>query len=115
MPTTTPRRPVAPRRATTARPTRTTRPSIPGRRKPAPPSRGGQLLGLVTKALPPAVASKRTVGKKGGSKGRNLALLGIAGGLAAAIKKRSAKKEEQEVAVASVPPVPPAPPVTPAV
>lgn len=109
MPTTTPRRP-APRRATARRTPPTARPSIPGRRKQAPPSRGGQLLGLVSKALPPAVATKKAA-KKGGSKGRNLALLGIAGGLAAAIKKRNAKQQQPEVAV---PPVPPAPTPTPA-
>ena len=103
MPVTTPRRHVA-----------GTRRSIPVRRKAAPPprSRGGRLVGLATKALPPAVATKKKATPKKGGKGRTLALLGIAGGLAAAVKKqRSSSKSEP--AQPPVPPAPPAPPVQP--
>lgn len=61
------------------------RPAVPRRRKPQPPSKQEQFLGFVTKALPSAAAAKKA---KPSGKGKNFALLGIAGGLAAAIKNR---------------------------
>lgn len=87
------RRPT-PRGPRTTTPTRT-RPSL--RRKPQPQSKGQQILGAVTKALPSAAAAKKV---KPSGKGRNVALLGIAGGLAAAIKNRDklrGKKNETMV------------------
>ena len=80
MPTTAPRRSSA--RRTTPR---TSRPSLPRRRKPEPQSNAQKILGAVTKALPSAAAAKKARPR---GKGKNFALLGIAGGRAAAIKNR---------------------------
>ena len=97
MPTT-----ASPRRS--ARPAASRRPSVPRRRKPQPPSKQQQIVGFVTKALPSAAAAKKV---KPSGKGKNFALLGVAGGLAAAIKNRDklpfGKKQQQ--------PPPPAPTV----
>lgn len=120
MPTTasprrsTPRTPAS-RRPTpraTARPTPRARPSLPLRRKPQPQSKGQQILGAVTKALPSAAAAKKV---KPSGKGRNVALLGIAGGLAAAIKNRDKLrgKKKDETVVAAPAPGPEAVTVTP--
>jgi uncharacterized membrane protein len=89
---------VTPRSPRPTTPTRSSRPSFPGRRKAQPQSKGQQILGAVTKALPSAAAAKKA---KPTGKGRNVALLGIAGGLAAAIKNRDklpfGKKSEPAV------------------
>jgi len=77
MPTTTTPRRTAGRK--------TARPSIPRRRKPQPPSRGEQIFGLLTKAVPSAAAAKKA---KPSGKGGKLALLGAAGGVAALLKNR---------------------------
>ena len=79
MPTT-----ASPRRPAT-RTTPRSRPSLHLRRKAQPQSKRQKVVGAVTKALPAAVVAKKATpsGKK-----RNVALLGIAGGLAAAIKNR---------------------------
>ncbi|CAA9534826.1 MAG: hypothetical protein AVDCRST_MAG85-4001 [uncultured Solirubrobacteraceae bacterium] len=108
---------------TTARTTRTAprvgRPSLPGRRKPQPQSNAQKIFGAVTKALPSAAAAKKV---KPSGKGKNVALLGIAGGLAAAIKNRDklrGKKTEtvvvQEPVVAGPEAVYTAPATTPPV
>lgn len=100
MPTTTPRRPAG-RSAATRRPP-VARPGMPRRRKPQPQSNGQKVLGMLTKALPPAAAAKRAT--PSGKGGKGLALL-AAGGLAAFAKKRNAKKNEAEIVVEPATPV----------
>ena len=57
------------------------------RRKPQPPpSKGKQILGLLSSAVPSAATAKKAKPSGKGSKG--LALLGAAGGLAAVLKNR---------------------------
>lgn len=99
MPTTT--SPRTPRRApsTGRRPQTTTprsRPSIPGRRKPQPQSKGQQILKALTSAVPAgkAASKAKSAGSKAPTKG--IALLGLAGGVAAALKSRNAKKAKAD-------------------
>ena len=103
------------RRATTARPktrstaTRTSRtPSL--RRKPQPKSKGQQILGALTSAVPAGKAASTV--KSGASKTptKGLAILGAAGGLAAVLKSRG--KLPFGGGSQPEPVAPPAPPVT---
>jgi Pyruvate/2-oxoacid:ferredoxin oxidoreductase gamma subunit len=96
MPTTTPRttrRAGSPRRT----PVSTTpyRPSL-RRRKPEPQGKGQQLLAALTSAVPAgkAASKAKSAGAKTPTKG--LALLGAAGGVAAFLKSRSAKKAQAD-------------------
>ena len=116
MPTTTPRttarRPAPARRTQPRRTTATTprtRPSLPLRRKPQPQSKGQQVFKAISSALPAGkVASKA---KSGGKAPKGLALLGAAGGVAAFLKQRSAKKAQSD-AMPVEPIATPAPAVT---
>jgi hypothetical protein len=88
--------------ATTSTPR--TRPSI--RRKPQPQSKGQQVLKALTSAVPAGKAAGKA--KKAGNKAptKGLALLGAAGGAAALLKNRKAKKAQQtEVVVTPAPAV----------
>lgn len=110
MPTTT--SPRTGRRAGTARrapaaSTPRSRPSLPRRRKPEPQSKGQQVLKAVTSALPAGKAASKAKSAGGKAPTKGLALLGIAGGVAAALKSRNAKKAKAETV-----PVEPVTPVT---
>jgi hypothetical protein len=86
--TTTPRRRTTAPRRTPGRPTPAarTRPSIPGRRRRPPQSKGQQLLGALTKALPTGAAGKAATKAKPSGKRVPLAVLGA--GAAAAFTQR---------------------------
>ncbi len=115
MPTTTPRSTT--RRASTARrtpPRRTpaattprSRPSMPLRRKPQPQSKGQQLFKALSSALPAGKAASKAKSAGGKAPTKGLALLGAAGGVAALLKQRNAKKAQADAV-----PVTPAPAVT---
>jgi hypothetical protein len=113
MPSTTPRS--TPRRATTAGRTAATtprsRPSIPLRRKPQPQSKGQQLLKALSSAVPAGKAASKAKSAGGKAPTKGLALLGAAGGVAAFLKQRNAKKAQAD-SVPVEPPVTPAPAVT---
>jgi hypothetical protein len=78
-----------------------TRPSI--RRKPQPQSKGQQVLKALTSAVPAgkAASKAKSAGNKAPTKG--LALLGAAGGAAALLKNRKAKKAQQTEVVVPAP------------
>jgi len=112
MPTTTPR-PFARGGATAPRrtPTRSTpraRPSI--RRKPQPQSKGQQVLKALTSAVPTGKAAGKAR-SAAGKPPKGLLILGAAGGLAAALKKRQSAKSQAAGTVTPAEPVP-APSVT---
>ena len=86
----------------------TSRPSL--RRKP-PQSKGQQILGALTSAIPAGKAASKAKSAGGKAPTKGLALLGAAGGVAAFLKQRNAKKAEAG-SVPVEPPVTPAPSVT---
>ena len=124
MPTTTSRRGAsAPRRTpsrptprTTGRPTgrfatptRRSRPTI--RRKPQPQSKGQQLFKALSSAIPAGKAASKAKSAGGKAPTKGLARRGGAGGVAAPLRNRNAKKAQGD-AVPVEPTATPAPAVT---
>jgi hypothetical protein len=89
-------------------PTPRSRPSI--RRKPQPQSKGQQVLKALTSAVPSGKAASKAK-SAAGKPPKGLLVLGAAGGLAAALKKRQSNKTQTVETVAVTEPVP-APSVT---
>ena len=79
---------------------------MPRRRKPAPQSKGQQVLKALTSAVPAGKAANKAKSAGGKAPTKGLALLGAAGGVAAFLKNRNAKKAQAEaVPVVPVEPV----------
>jgi len=89
-------------------PTPRARPSI--RRKPQPQSKGQQVLKALTSAMPAGKAASKAK-SAAGKPPKGLLVLGAAGGIAAALKKRQNAKSQAAETVVATEPVP-APSVT---